>query len=304
LIQGKFLKRIPDWVNIAVVIIIAILYGFLSPRFYKIKNILLFSIGLLFIYTTINLYLFKIGYWLFLLPPVLTIFACSLAVFAIQFFRTHKLFRQFVVPEVADKMVQSDSYAELGGTEKMVSILFSDIRGYTSLSEKMTPTEVVDMLNEYHTEMVKIYEKHFGRVVDYMGDAQMVMFGAPIERKDHALCACNAAIEVQESLSSLNEKWADENRLSFEVGIGICTGYASIGFVGAEGHKQFTAIGDTVNVASRLQGQSKVLGASIILSPLTVEQIRDKFNVRHLGEVPLKGKSEPMQVYTMESRKD
>jgi adenylate cyclase len=98
-------------------------------------------------------------YWLHLLSPILTIFSCSLVVFGVQFFRTHKLFRQFVVPEVADKMVASDEYSRLGGVEKEVSILFSDIRGYTSLSENMTPSEVMEMLNEYHTETVKVFEK-------------------------------------------------------------------------------------------------------------------------------------------------
>jgi adenylate cyclase len=304
MLKGNFLRPAPGWINLAVIFIIAILFGAVISKLYNTKHIIFASVSILITYIIINLILFKNGFWLHLLPPILTTFSCALVVFGVQFFRTHKLFRQFVVPEVADKMVASDEYSKLGGMEKEVSILFSDIRGYTSLSENMTPSEVMEMLNEYHTEMVHIFEKHYGRVVDYMGDAQMVIFGAPIDRKDHAACACRAALETQEALIKLCEKWKVHNRTQFEVGTGICTGVVAIGTVGAEGHKQFTAIGDSTNVASRLQGQSSILGAPVVISPRTAEMIQDSFLVKELGTVPLKGKVEPMTVFTITGLKD
>jgi adenylate cyclase len=188
--------------------------------------------------------------------------------------------------------------------EKEVSILFSDIRGYTNLSEKLSPKEVMDLLNEYHGEMVKIFHKYDGRVFDYQGDAQMVVFGAPIEREDHAACACRAAYEMDLALERLRDKWRIENRELFEIGVGICTGIAALGIVGAEGAMQYSAIGDTTNVAARLQAQSKILGASIIISQPTKEAIEGTFRVRSLGFVELKGKSKPMEVFTIASEKD
>jgi len=290
-------------VNLAMVLLVVLLFGFWASRFSKAHRVILFAAIFVVVYTLINSILFARGIWIDLAPPVFASFGCTLVVLGVQFFRTHRLFQQFVAPEVVDRMVADEEFARLGGKEMEVSILFSDIRGYTTLSEKMSPSQMMEMLNEYHTRMVKIYERNHGRVFDYMGDAQMVVYGAPINLENHALWACRAALETQEALKELCDKWKIENRLAFEVGTGICTGRVAIGLVGAEGHKQYTAIGDSTNVASRLQGQSKVLGATVIISPRTAEMVRDHFQLRSLGEVDLKGKSEAMEVFTIVKQK-
>jgi len=184
---------------------LVLLFGFLISRLSNIKYIFLSSSLILMGYSILNFYLFHKGYWLMWVPPFFTIFSCTLIITGIQFFRTHQLFRQFVVPEVADKMITSEEYGKLGGKEKEVTILFTDIRGYTSLSENMSPSEVMEMLNEYHQEMVKVFEKNKGRVFDYMGDAQMVVFGAPVEVRDHPYWAVKSAIEVRHALENLKK---------------------------------------------------------------------------------------------------
>jgi len=299
-----FITKPDNLVNIGISLLLILVFGLLLSRVANVKILIAVSVGILIVFSAINFYLFKAGLWLNWVQPAFIIFSGTLVISALQFFRTRQLFGQFVAKEVVDQMVASDEYSKMGGVEKEVSILFSDIRGYTSLSENMTPTEVINMLNEYHAAMVKIFHKHEGRVFDYMGDAQMVVFGAPIEREDHAVLACRAALDMKDALDQLREKWRVESREQFEIGIGVCTGIVAIGIVGAEGARQYSAIGDTTNVASRLQGQSKVLDSSIIISPATYEYVKDYFETRPLGEVSLKGKSKPMQVFTVIREKE
>ena len=304
MMEGSFIRETPEYLNFIVVIILAVLYGFFFSRSANVKKLIITSVSVFVGFTVINLILFKSGIWLYWVQPVFVMFTGTLVVSTLQFFRTHKIFGQFVAKEMVDQMVESDEHTRMGGVEKEVSILFSDIRGYTTLSEKLSPSEVMNMLNEYHEEMVKIFHKHYGRVFDYQGDAQMVVFGAPIEREDHAHLACKAALDMDKALSRLREKWKVEKRELFEIGVGICTGVVAIGLVGAEGHKQYSAIGDATNVAARLQGKSKILGASILISPATYEYIKDIMTTRSLGETELKGKSKPMEVFTVIKEKE
>ncbi|MCE1247978.1 MAG: adenylate/guanylate cyclase domain-containing protein [Firmicutes bacterium] len=304
LVRGDYVTEAGQAVNLILILVLALVYGLFLSRMVNVVKLFAVSILIAGIHISLNLFMFKNGFWYNLVSPIAVIFAGTLIVSAIQFFRTRKLFGQFVAKEVVDKMVSSDIHTKMGGVEKEVSILFSDIRGYTTLSEKMKPAEVMNLLNEYHGEMVKIFHRHDGRVFDYQGDAQMVVFGAPIERADHAICACKAAYDMDKALQRLREKWKIESRESFEIGVGICTGIAALGIVGAEGALQYSAIGDTTNVASRLQSQSKILGSSIIISEPTKEAIGDYFEIRSLGFVELKGKSKPMEVFTIVAEKD
>ncbi len=299
LMRESYIRDIPDYWNFLIVLVVALIFGVILSRTSNVKKLILASVFLFVGWTILNFFLFKLGYWLDWVQPMFVIFSGTLVVSIMQFFRTHKIFGQFVAKEVVDKMVESDKFTEMGGVEKEVSILFSDIRGYTTLSEKMSPSAVMNMLNEYHAEMVKIFQNHYGRVFDYQGDAQMVVFGAPVEREDHALLACKAALDMEIALDKLREKWKLENRELFEIGVGICTGVVAIGLVGAEGHKQYSAIGDSTNVAARLQGKSKELNAPIIISGKTNDYVKGILKTRSLGETELKGKSKPMEVFTV-----
>ncbi|MBI2252545.1 MAG: adenylate/guanylate cyclase domain-containing protein, partial [Armatimonadetes bacterium] len=184
----------------------------------------------------------------------------------------------------------------LGGEEKEVSILFSDIRGYTNLSESISPEKVMQMLNEYHGEMNKIFQVNSGRVFDYQGDAQMVVFGAPLESKEHAYLAVKTALEMQKAMHELRKKWSLKEH-QIEIGVGISTGIAAIGLVGDEKHKQYVALGDSTNIASRLQSLSKELNSPVLIAESTYLKIKSLISAVELPEVLLKGKSQSLKVY-------
>ena len=297
--SGKSLKQVPFYVNALIVLLIGLVYGFLGTRFKNAKKIALFSTGLMIIFLVINFTFFKYGFWIDLLAPCCVIFSGALVASAIQFIRTKSLFKQFVAEEVVSQMVSSQMDSELGGQEKEVTTFFTDIRGYTTLSEKMSPTDVMKMLNEYHTIMVKIFHDNKGQVLNYIGDAQLVVFGAPIKLEDHPYWACKAALEIRKALEELRKKWGIKDPSSFDIGIGITTGVVAIGLVGAEQHKQYTVIGDAVNVASRLESYTKEAKVPILIAPETAERVKDRFELKSIGGVMLKGKTVEVELFTL-----
>jgi adenylate cyclase len=166
LLRGDYIREASATENLLLIVILSLFYGLFLSRMASVVKLFGFSILFIILHTAINLFMFKNGFWYNFITPVFVIFAGTLVISSIQFFRTRRLFGQFVAKEVVDKMVSSDTHTKMGGVEKEVSILFSDIRGYTNLSEKLSPKEVMDLLNEYHGEMVKIFHKYDGRVFD------------------------------------------------------------------------------------------------------------------------------------------
>lgn len=303
ILQGKYIKK-AGWVfDYASVFLVALIIGFILPKFNTIKGTII-TVFVIAFYLVSNIFLFSRGIWLTLAAPLLAGVFTFTGVAVYQFLRTRGLFGQFVAPEVVDAMLKSEEKQKLGGEEKEVSILFSDIRGYTNLSEKMSPAEVMKLLNEYHSKMSRIFIENNGRVFDYQGDAQMVVFGAVRERKDHALAAVKAALQMQEALEEMRREWKIEKKELFEIGVGICTGMVALGLVGAEEHKQLAAIGDSTNVAARLQGLSRELESPVLISETTYQPARDYIIADKLEPVRLKGKSEPLQVYRVKGLKN
>lgn len=200
-------------------------------------------------------------------------------------------------PEYLEKVIaEKAGSAQFGGKKVKLTILFSDIRGYTNLSEKLDPVEVMNTLNEYHGAMGEIFERNGGVIFDYQGDAQMVVFGLVEPSKDdHAFYAVKSGVEMQERVKQLVEKWGRKHE--FEIGVGVCTGDVSLGIVGSAQRKQYAAIGDSTNVSARLQGMSKQLESPVLISDTAYEMCKDKIISDKLEPVSLKGKSEPLQVY-------
>ena len=186
-----------------------------------------------------------------------------------------------------------------------LSILFSDIRGFTTLSEKMAPEEVMSLLNPYLEAMTSIVHKHGGTVDKYEGDAVVAFFGEPIPYADHAVRAVRAAVEMRVELVRLNQKWREEGRLQrgLAIGIGINTGEVFVGLLGSNQRVNYTIIGDSANLASRLQDQTKVLGWPILVSERTATLVQDEFEVEFAALQPIKGKQEPVKIYKVLGRK-
>ena len=196
-------------------------------------------------------------------------------------------------------MLKDPSKLKLGGDKKNLSVLFSDIRGFTTVSEKLTPEELVHLLNEYLTAMTDIVFKYDGLLDKYMGDAIMAVFGAPLDQPDHPERACMTAIRMMEKLKKLQKKWSDEERPVLDIGIGINSGDMVVGNMGSEMRFDYTVMGDSVNLGSRLEGINKEYGTNIVISEFTYEKVKDTLLCRELDSVRVKGKALPVRIYEL-----
>src|SRR6185295_16358509 len=247
------------------------------------------------------------GYWINLTQPVL---ASSFALFggvAYQYFvegrekrQMKKLFGQYVSRDVFAELVADPSRARLGGHRRQMTVLFSDIRGFTTLTERGEPEAIVAMLNEYFTRMVTIVFRHQGTIDKFVGDMVMALFGAPLDDAAHAEHAVEAALDMVDALHELNARWQAQGRE--QLGIGIGTGPMIAGNIGSEAIMSYTVIGDAVNLGSRLESLNKQYGTRIIISQTTRAALDGRYLIRPRGEVVVKGKSEPVAIFELTGR--
>ena len=202
-----------------------------------------------------------------------------------------KTFSLYVPHSVVTEMLANPERLRLGGEKRELSILFSDIRGFTTLSEERPAEELVPELNHYFTHMTEVVFNQKGTLDKYIGDAIMALFGAPLPQDDHALRACATALEMMNQLAELQEEWRNRRLPVLEIGIGINTGVAIVGNMGSERRFDYTAIGDNVNLASRLEGLTKKYGVSILISESTWKEAKDGFVARDIDIVCVKGKT-------------
>ncbi|MFB2922429.1 GAF domain-containing protein [Aerosakkonema funiforme] len=205
---------------------------------------------------------------------------------------------RYMTQELAEQLLQSGD-AKLGGDRKEVSILFSDIRGYTNLVENMEAEEVVSMLNEYFSAMVESIFKHKGTLDKYIGDAIMGVFGSPVPLQDHAWRAVQTALEMRSNLAEFNARRQTANQQSIRIGVGIHSGAAISGNIGHQRRMEFTVIGDDVNLGSRLEGTSKLYGCDIVISGSTYTPCANRIWVRELDIVRVKGRTQPVSIYEL-----
>lgn len=205
---------------------------------------------------------------------------------------------RYMTQEVAEQLLASGDTG-LGGKRKEVSVLFSDIRSYTTLTEGMQAEEVVTMLNEYFESMVDAVFQYKGTLDKYIGDAIMAVFGSPLELKDHAWCAVQTAVEMRKRLVNFNNQRAAEGKQTLKIGIGIHSDEVVSGNIGSSKRMELTSIGDGVNLGSRLEGTSKMYGTDIVISEKTYRPCADKIYVRELDYITVKGKSEPVKIYEL-----
>jgi len=205
------------------------------------------------------------------------------------------MFQRYVSSQVVDELIKNPDMLKLGGQRKYLSVFFSDIRGFTSMSEKMEPEEVVQLLNEYLTEMTKIIFQFQGTLDKFIGDAVMAFWGAPKYFPNHAELAVRAAVEMQKKVTELCEKWAIEGRKKIGIGMGVNTGDVVIGNMGSQNFADYTVIGDNVNLAARLEENAKA--GQILISQSTYDEIKDIVKVTKLEPLRVKGKEKAVQVY-------
>lgn len=205
---------------------------------------------------------------------------------------------RFFSPAVVRDIVRRRD-VDLGSSRRVVTVLFSDIRGFTSISERVDAEQVAAMLREYLTEMTEVVFRHGGTVDKYIGDAVMALYNAPIDDPDHAANAVRTALDIQERTLAVSARWEARLGVPIRNGVGIHTGEAVVGTLGSSQRLEYTAIGDTVNLASRLESVTKEHGVPIVVSEATWEIVKDRFLGRELGAVTVKGKARPVRIFTI-----
>jgi len=244
-------------------------------------------------------------YYINLAQPVL---ATSIALFGgvgYQYFvegrekrKVRRLFGQYVSKDVCEQLVAHPELARLGGQRREMTVLFSDIRGFTTVTEHGKPEDVVGMLNEYFTRMVDIVFRHHGTLDKFVGDMVMALFNAPLDDPRHADHAVEAALEMITELNRLNERWASEGRFAnLDIGIGINTGPMIAGNIGSEAVMSYTVIGDAVNLGSRLESLNKEFKTRVLISDATRRQLTGHYALRNRGSVVVKGRTEAVEVF-------
>jgi adenylate cyclase len=212
--------------------------------------------------------------------------------------RVRGAFQQYLSPEVIRRLLENPDLVKPRKTE--ITVMFSDVRGFTSISEKLDAQELAALLNEYLTEMTQIVFRHAGTLDKYIGDAVMAFWGAPFEDADHPTEACHAALEMIARLKEMQKKWRSEGRPVLDIGVGLCTGVASVGNMGSELRYGYTALGDIVNLSSRIEGLNKEYTTHILVSDSTYAAVEDPLLIfRELDLIRVKGKSQPVTLYEL-----
>jgi adenylate cyclase len=316
LVQSLLLKDYisyqDDITAIGIIFLFGIICGLLIYRFkIIIATIILSLVFIAFFLLSLFLIFDNFGTIMNLLFPLFTVVFVYIALVAI-YYRTEEktrkwitsVFGKYVSPVVIDTLIKNPDMINLGGEKKNITIFFSDIRGFTTISEKLEPEELVNLLNEYLTEMTSIIIKDQGLVDKYMGDAIMAIWGAPLDLPDHPKIACSSSLEMVEKLNELKNKWKSEGIPAFDIGIGLNSGNAIVGNMGSSTRFDYTAMGDNVNLASRMEGLNKLYGTNIIITEKTLKFVKDDFEIRKLDAVKVKGKKKPVLIYELVSGKD
>jgi class 3 adenylate cyclase len=210
-----------------------------------------------------------------------------------------KLFRTFATEEVADQL--SREGFSLGGNHVNGSAMFTDIRSFTTLAERQDPSDTIDLLNSYYALMFDAITGKGGTVNQMLGDGIMAIFGAPTPQEDHAERAVRAAVEMIELIEGFNQQQALENKSQIEIGIGIASGQMIAGFTGTQNRATYTCVGDTVNLAARIEDYTKQAGKPILFDKFTRKKLPDDIRVENLGEVSFKGKQQAVQVFAIQN---
>ncbi|MBE2184807.1 MAG: response regulator [Anaerolineae bacterium] len=202
-------------------------------------------------------------------------------------------FERFVSPAVVEQLLRNPKQVQLGGTLQEVTVLFIDLEGFTSISERADPEELLAILNTYHTMIVNAIREHGGTVDKFLGDGVMALYNTPLQQADHALRAIQTALDLNDGLTEFNQQFTADFRMRFNAG--IHTGKAVVGNVGAPDLMNYTAVGDTVNLAARLQQIAS--GGRILTSQATKDLLPDLFKLTTLGELKIKGRAEGVMAY-------
>lgn len=306
-LEGNYLQVAPGWVNLLVIALMALLAAWIlrlrSPARMltaMLAGMALYALVALFVFARFRLFLPVTGAETMLFLGVVLPGLEQAIAQEREKARIRRLFSRFIAPAMVEQLLQTPRLEALNKRADL-TILFSDIRGFTSLSERLTPEQVVALLNPYLAEMTGIIHKHGGTVDKYEGDAILAFFGEPLPLPDHALRATRAALEMRLALNGLLPRWkaAGIAPERFEIGIGLDCGEVFVGLLGSEQRINYTVIGDHVNLAARIQDLTKTYAWPVLMSEAVYRRVESEFECEFVAETPVKGKQEPVRLYKL-----
>jgi adenylate cyclase len=306
ILRQDFLQRRASTglIDLACLVLLGLLLGWLSPRCPTFWGTFV-AFGLGGSYAIANLLVFiRAGLWLNLLFPLLAVALGQSSVTLFKFLteeRQKRMIRQafqyYLHPTVVDHVSQNPERLKLGGESRELTVLFSDIRGFSTIAEDLSPEALVQLLNEYLTAMTQVIFRHHGLLDKYIGDGIMAVYGAPLPDPEHASHACHSALDMLDALSALRAQWKERGLPCLDIGIGINTATMVVGNMGSDLRFDYTVMGDGVNLASRLEGANKEYGTHILISEATWNQVKDRFATRELDLIRVKGKTHQTRIF-------
>ena len=308
ILTGDYLEK-PRWAEIfdvLAVIVLATIVGGALPRMTALQGlaltVLLFVLFIAFAY----LIFVRAHLWLNMVYPVFALAATYTMLTLYRYIteererkRIKVTFQQYVSADVIEEALQNPEHLRIGGQEKLLTVLFSDLAGFTAFSEHNTPRQVINLLSEYHDRMTERLFEHQGTLIGYMGDELIALFGAPVEQQDQAQRACAAALAMLHQRNALGDEWVKMGRPRLRARTGINTGRMLVGNIGSKYRFTYSVLGDPVNLASRLEQINKIYGTEIIISEDTARLVASSFVLRRLDVVRVVGRKQALGIYEL-----
>jgi adenylate cyclase len=311
ILTQTFMLR-PEWsklFNLLAIVCLGTLVGAALPRLSPVKG-LAFAVAVAVLYSLMARWLFVTAQvWLNVVYPLLALLGVYIVV-TVYFYVTEQrqrkqvkeTFQHYVAPLVIEEMLQDPGRLKLGGEVKVLTVLFSDLEGFTSYSERFSPNEMAEMLGEYYNRVTEQVFLHRGTLKEYVGDELMAIFGAPLEQADHAVQACAAALAMRDKRHELAAEWKGSGRPHLKARTGINSGPMLVGNLGSKYRFAYGVLGDQVNLGSRLEGLNKAYGTEILIGENTARLVEGAFSLREVDMVRVLGRAQPVRIYELVAR--
>ena len=328
ILQGAFIRRMPPWTDGVLIVALGVLLSLVIPGLRVLTGAALIA-GLVGFFTAVAFYAFThAGLWLELVAPLMTLIVGYLALTIYGYVIKEKekefvegAFGHYLSPAVVSEIMNNpDMVTQLGGEERVMTAFFSDVASFSTISECLTPVELVNFINEYLTEMCAIVEDYGGTIDKFEGDAILAFYGAPVYYEDHAVRGCLACVDQQKRLAEMRDRWLRDNSLPVpllqlrekwekqgrpfaHVRMGLTAGPMVVGNMGSRTRTDYTMMGDTVNLAARFESGQKIYGTGIMVNEAIYESVKDLVEARRLDIIQVVGKEEPVTAYEVLERK-
>lgn len=320
IMDERFIKKLPAYLDILVILMTGIVALVAGSRRSALYSFIFYTAILYFILASNQFAFSFFNLRLNLTYPLLNVLGIGIFIIGYQYFIEEKkareirrMFSSYVTERVVNALIRNPEMARLGGERRKITVLFSDISGFTSYSEKHAPEEVVSILNEYLTAMTDVIFRWEGTLDKFIGDAIVAFWGAPLEQKNHAELAVRCSLHMMKRLGELQQKWESEGKLPLSMGIGLNTGEVLVGNIGAEGKKMdYTVIGDHVNIGARVESLTRKFDANILMTEMPLNEITElvrtckigHISIKGVGRCVVKGKEKAIGIYEISSLED